>query len=349
MSIPVTSSKVSLPSFGRAAVCPELAADLYRTRIDQTIERLRAEAISTLLVYSDREHCANLLYLTGFDPRFEEAVLLLSADGRRKLLVGNECMGFLPDIKALDLEVELFQEFSLMGQPRKSSRPLQQILRDFGVSHGSRAGCDGWKYFEGPLVGGEKAALDIPAYLADAVRELTGDRAAVVNATGLFMDAQEGLRITNEAEQIAQFEYAACVTSEGVLKVLQHLRPGAIEHALERHLDTRGLPLSCHKMISFGDKAKRGLASPSSKRAQLGDAYTIGFGVHGALNCRAGVIARKTQDIPEIIRDFYPRFAANYFQVVATWYENVRVGAKARSVVRAVESARAGYRLMPWT
>jgi hypothetical protein len=61
------------------------------------------------VVYADREHCANLLHLTGFDPRFEEALLLLSADGRRKLLVGNECLGYLPDAEALGLEVELFQ------------------------------------------------------------------------------------------------------------------------------------------------------------------------------------------------------------------------------------------------
>ena len=61
------------------------------------------------------------MYLTGFDPRFEEALLRLSAEGHRKLLVGNECLGYLPDAKALDLEVELFQEFNLMGQPRMTS------------------------------------------------------------------------------------------------------------------------------------------------------------------------------------------------------------------------------------
>jgi hypothetical protein len=336
----VVSTKVSLPSFGRAGVRPELPVDLYRARIKQAVERLRAERIDTLLVYADREHCANLMYLTRFDPRFEEAVLLLSADGRRKLLVGNECLGYLPDTKALDLEVELFQEFSLLGQTRSTSRPLREILRDFGISPAQRVGCAGWKYFEGALILGGRTALDVPAYLADTVKALVGNRTPVVNATGLFMDVQEGLRLTNEPAQIAQFEYAACVTSEGVMKVLQHLRPGVIEQTLEKHLDSRGLPLNCHRMISFGDKAKRGLASPSARRAGLGDAYTIGFGVEGALNCRAGVIARGARDLPGLIREFYPRFVANYFQVVATWYESIRVGAQAGTVVRAVESAR---------
>jgi hypothetical protein len=340
MNSPVVTAKVSLPSFGRAAMCPEFPVDLYRARLSNAIQRLHAEKLDTLLVYADREHCANLMYLTGFDPRFEEALLLLSADGRRKLLVGNECLGYLPDTKALDLEVELFQELSLMGQPRMASRPLLDILRDFGVARKQRVGCAGWKYFEGALIAGGEAALDIPAYLADTLRKLVGDHTRVVNATAMFMDVQEGLRVINEPPQIAQFEYAACVTSNGVLKVLQHLRPGVAERTLEKHLESCGLPLSCHRMISFGEKAKRGLASPSARRARLGDAFTIGFGVQGALNCRAGVIARGVRDLPELIREFYPRFAANYFHVVATWYESIRVGVLARSVVRAVEHTR---------
>jgi hypothetical protein len=340
MKNPIPSSKLRLPSFGPASTPPELPLRLYDARLNRMQERLCAEQIDVLVVYADREHCANVLYLTGFDPRFEEALLLLSADGRRKLLVGNECLGFLPDVTALELEVELFQELSLLGQPRGKSRALREILGEFGVRPGRKVGCAGWKYFEGNLISGGKTALDVPAYLADTLRELAGDRANVLNATDLFMDVRDGLRITNEPEQIAQFEYAARVTSEGVLRVLQHLRPGARESALEKHLDTRGLPLSCHKMISFGEKARRGLASPSAGRAQLGDPFTIGFGVQGALNCRAGIMARGARDLPAIVRDFYPRFVANYFQVVATWYETVRVGAKSGSVVRAVEGAR---------
>ena len=38
-----------------------------------------------------------MAYLSGFDPRFEGALLILDCDGQRKLLVGNECMGYLPD------------------------------------------------------------------------------------------------------------------------------------------------------------------------------------------------------------------------------------------------------------
>ena len=119
MNVGVMGAKINLPSFGRASVRPELSVDLHRARLAQTIERMRVDQIDVLLVYADREHCANLMYLTGFDPRFEEALLLLSADGRRKLLVGNECLGYLPEVKALDLEVELFQEAARRSAARE--------------------------------------------------------------------------------------------------------------------------------------------------------------------------------------------------------------------------------------
>lgn len=229
-----------------------------------------------------------------------------------------------------------------MGQPRNGSRPLRRILRDFGVGPGQRVGCAGWKYFEGKLLPGGARVLDVPAYLAELLRDLAGKPTRVVNATGIFMDVRDGLRVINEPEQIAQFEYAASVTSEGVLNLLRHLRPGVAECDLEQHLDSRGLPLSCHRMISFGDKARRGLASPSAQRAKLGEPYTIGFGVQGALTSRAGMIAAGPRDLAGALRDFYPALAANYFHVVATWYANIRVGASAGAVARAVEEVRDG-------
>ena len=34
-----------------------------------------------LVIWADREHSANLAYLTGFDPRFEEAMLIVATGG----------------------------------------------------------------------------------------------------------------------------------------------------------------------------------------------------------------------------------------------------------------------------
>ena len=60
-----------------------------------------------VVVYADREHSANLAYLTGFDPRFEEALLIVGPAGDPTLLVGNECVG-MAAAAPLPLRVELF-------------------------------------------------------------------------------------------------------------------------------------------------------------------------------------------------------------------------------------------------
>ena len=56
-------------------------------------ERAAARGYDRLVVYADREHSANLAYLTGFDPRFEEAILVVGPAGDPAILVGNECYG----------------------------------------------------------------------------------------------------------------------------------------------------------------------------------------------------------------------------------------------------------------
>ena len=49
----------------------------YRARLAAAAEAAAGAGLDALLVYADREHFANLSYLTGFDPRFEEALLIL--------------------------------------------------------------------------------------------------------------------------------------------------------------------------------------------------------------------------------------------------------------------------------
>jgi hypothetical protein len=332
-------ASVPIPAIGVESTCPDIPTAEYRSRLEAATERLGAAGLDVLVVYADREHAANLSFLTGFDPRFEEALLLLDAHGRRLLLVGNECMGYLPD-PALGLDVELFQELSLLGQQRDMSRPLRAICRDFGIARGYAVGCAGWKYFGGGLLDDPGHALEIPAYIVDLLRDLVGDPTRVRNAGTLFMDPADGLRSTNSVEQIARFEYASIRTSESVKSLVLGLEEGIAERDLEGCYRPGGLPLSCHPMIGFGDKARRGLSSPSANRARLGDAFTAAFGVEGALTCRAGAVAREARDLPADLREFYDRFARNYFACVAAWYEHVRVGAAARDVVARVEEQR---------
>jgi hypothetical protein len=335
----ISLETVRLPSFGDPADMPEIPISEYQSRLTETVVRMKQARLDILLVYADREHSANLSYLTGFDPRFEEAMLLLDVKGGRLLVTGNECQGFLPD-NGLKLDIELFQFFSLLGQPRDSSRPLKALLSDFGVARGKRVGCVGWKYYDKRMIDSPATAIEIPAYLVDALRALTGSRDRVTNATSLFMDPDHGMRLDCSAAQLARFEYAAVMASQSVLRGIRVFRPGIREKEVASQYDSGGLTLSCHPMVGFGQKARRGLASPSDGKAKVGDAFTLAFGVEGALTSRAGILLKGPSELPETLRDFYPAFCGNYFEVLATWYENIRVGAVAGEVFKAVERVR---------
>ena len=73
-----------------------------RTGVARLRERMDAERYTHLVVWADREHSANLSYLTGFDPRFEEAILIVGRDGEPAILVGNECWGMAGAAPAAD-------------------------------------------------------------------------------------------------------------------------------------------------------------------------------------------------------------------------------------------------------
>jgi hypothetical protein len=103
----------------------------------------------------------------------------------------------------------------------------------------------------------------------------------VENATDLLIDAADGLRVVNEVEQLAAFEWAACQTSDGVRRLLTGLQPGMTEREAVRLLGWNGAPLSCHLMLTAGDRARLGLLSPSDREIERGDPLTVAFGIWG--------------------------------------------------------------------
>src|SRR5262249_38815621 len=135
----------------------------------------------------------------------------------------------------------LFQSFSLVAQPRDRSAPLAEILAAEGIGKGARVGVIGWKYFGRGEAPEPAQAIEAPAYLVDALRAQVGDPARVLNASDLLMHPADGLRVVNEVEQLAAFEYAACQTSSGVRDLLFNLKPGLAEHVAVRLLRWNGM------------------------------------------------------------------------------------------------------------
>jgi hypothetical protein len=304
---------------------PEVPATVYQRRLSSFIDRFGESGLDAIVVYADREHSANMAYLTAFDPRFEEALMVVIPGRTPVLLAGPENRGFAATAR-VDLDVVLYPPFGLMGQDRSTTPPLADVLRKAGLSAGMRIGVVGWKYYGAAETAVPEDWSEAPSFIVDTLRVIAGTGGRVMNANALLMHSTSGMRAVNEIEQLAAFEFAACHTSEAVKRVVRGARPGMTEFDAARLLAPMGLPLSCHTMLSAGPRASFGLGSPSHRVMQRGEQFTTAFGVWGALNCRAGWLVEDGGELPEGIHDYFDRLVAPYFLAVAEWYETVGIG-----------------------
>ena len=263
-----------------------------------------------------------MAFLTGFDPRFEEALLILNGEAPPIVLVGNEGWGS-SQISPIKLDRRLYQPFSLMGQDRSKTKSLATIMGDLRVGQGTRVGITDWKYF-GPEAGqAPELWLNAPAYLVDTLRQVTGQ--SPVNVTDLLMNPRDGLRAINSVDQLASFEFAATHISNGMRRVIWSLRPGLSEFEAIEQARLNGMPLSCHPMLAAGPRAAW-MASPSSRRMQRGEPFICGMGVWGALCARAGFLVCEGSELPGEIRDYVKRLVKPYFAAVVEWYQHIGLG-----------------------
>ena len=328
--------EVDLPSFGLPIEQPQLDASIYEARISQLYDRIAQSQLDALVVYADREHFANMAYLTGFEPRFEEALLILASGKTPVLITGPENQGY-SGISPIELNRINYPPFGLLGQDRTSTLRLADIFADSRLKRGMRIGVAGWKFFGRQETDTPDIWLETPSYIVDTLRSLVGLE-NVINAGRIFMDPSDGLRALNEIDQLARFEYAACHVSEAVKRVLAGLKPGMTEFELAALAGHQGLPYSCHPMLSSGPRTALGLASPSDRKVAAGEPMQIAIGVWGALTCRAGWIANDVGDLPEEVSDYVEKLAGPYFDCAAEWYETIGIGVAGGSIDEMVKA-----------
>lgn len=320
--------EVDWPEFG----LPERPRAVEASELQGRLEALRAamapNGLTHLVVYADREHFANLAYLTNFDPRFEESVLIVAREGNPLIVVGNECEGYLgvsPLFTAGKLRSERFQPFSLLNQPRDSSRKIRDIFAGEGIRAGSKVGCIGWKYFADSEHPDGAHAIDLPCYLVDTLRDLAG-RPAVVNATALMMHPRDGLRARCSPSEIAYFEYTGVLAAEGVKRMLFGLHPGIKDTDLASLSGYNGEPLSCHMTLVTEANRNQGLSGPIGASIPLGSPLATNIAYWGSNVCRAGWVAKSAQELVPAARDYVAAFAGPYFEVMAEWFALLKIG-----------------------
>jgi Xaa-Pro aminopeptidase len=312
---------VDLPRYDLPLEQPAVPAVTYQARLDAARAAAAEAGLDALVVYADREHFANLSYLTGYDPRFEESLLILVPGRAPALLVGNEGEAYATVVPSC-VEVVLYQSFSLVNQDRSVSPRLEVVLRKAGLGDGvRRVGIAGWKWFSRAEADQPAAWVDAPAFIVDAVRSLG---CAVENATGLFTAPGSGLRLISDADQLACFEFAATHGSESMRRLLFGVRPGLTELSAFTLYQPIGLPLSYHPVLLSGERAALGLASASGRVLRQGDPMSASLGYWGSNIARGGFLAASVADLP--VADYVERLVAPYFACAAEWYETIGIG-----------------------
>jgi creatinase/prolidase-like protein/peptidase M24-like protein len=322
---------VSLPDFGVPTVEPQLGREVYEKRHKRLIKAIKNAGYDALVIYGDREHVANISWASGYDPRFEEALYVVVPGRTPILFAGNEGYPYAETAEG-NFERVLWQHLSLMGQPRDREKPLRKLLKAAGLKKGTRIGIAGWKGFETDDGEADDQWFETPHYLVETLRRL----GTVSNAAQLFMNPVDGLRVINEAEQLARFEYAATLTSNALKRFILGAKPGMTEYDACRNMGFDGFPLSTHINMCAGPRAKYGLPSPSMRKLEEGDPIVVGHGLMGALNCRAGFLVKEARGLPSGADGYLEKLVAPYFSAATAWYESVGIGVKGGDIYKAV-------------
>jgi len=319
--------QVSPPTIDVPVERPEISEEEYIARARALYE---AVGLDWVVVYGDREHAGNLLWLTGYDPRFEEAILLLGPADKRVLFVGVEGVDYTA-IAGLPMEVRFYPPWSVIGQPHTDAPTLAEMLREAGMNPGDRVGVAGWKTLDPREVDAPSAPAFVPAMLPRIIERVTGTRATDV--TDALINPETGLRIRNSAAQIAAFEWGAARASAAVLRVVQGARPGMTEFEAAGLFGYQGEPLTVHPLVISGRDRRITLRSPSARVLEHGDAITTAIGYWGGLSCRAGLL---TDTVDEA---FVEQYVLPYYRTLATWLTTVGIGVTGGEIQAAVDAA----------
>jgi hypothetical protein len=327
--------EIQIPDFGAIVPPAPLAGERYAERCRQA---LAAAATDWLVAYADREHFANVMVLSGFEPRFEEALLVLGPRGRRVLVTGNECVPYAALSPLPGLEVRLSQTMSLLGQDRTRAPRLVDVLREAGIGAADSVGVIGWKYLDPAEWDGDEPPAFLPAPYLEAVRRVAGQ---VTDRTAVLLHPERGQRSIIDADQIAIFEHAAARGSEMVWNALSRIVPGDREWEAAARMGYRGEPLNVHTMLASGNAATGpviGLASPGPRRIERGDGVSTAVGLWGGLTARAGLVTDRDEA--------FEALAAGYFEGLLRWYAVADTGVAGGILHEAVSETlgRSGLR-----
>lgn len=304
-------------------------------RLRKVLQGMAQQNLDSLVVYADKEHGGNFEYLTGFIPRFEEGLLVLHKSGEAVLVLGNENLK-LAQHSRIPAAVVHAPWFSLPNQPMDTTLSLSEVLQQAGLRGQKRVGIAGWKLFTG-INDNNKSLFDIPTFIFLALQSALTPACELLNATDLFISPRMGARTTNNANEIAHYEYGANLASGAALTALNAIELGKTEKSIAALLAADGQANNVVTIAATGDRFENANLYPSDKEIQKGDKFSLTVSYKGGLTSRAAYVVSQANELHDEVRDYLDVVAIPYYQAVVSWLEYMRVGIKGHEVYELIE------------
>ena len=311
-----------------------LSDETMQNRKARLLENMQKDGFDAVVVYADLEHGSNFEYLCGFLPRFEEALLILHANGKAFLVLGNENLNKAGKARIEAVPIHM-PHFSLPNQPMQTEKSVAQILASCEVEDAEKIGLIGWKNFTSH-VEDNHLLFDLPYFLVEALKTVCG-KAQFANAAYLLI-GENGVRTTNNANEFAHYEYGAALAGNCILKTMDRLKVGKTEMEMAETLAADGQRHSVVTIMATGARFEKANLYPGNKQIQCGDKISITTGFKGGLQSRAGYAVECAEQLPEKEQDYLKAVAIPYFQAVKTWLETIKIGINGNDLYEAVEA-----------
>ncbi|MBP3371104.1 MAG: M24 family metallopeptidase [Clostridia bacterium] len=326
--------KISVP-VPESGLEPVLLSDeTMACRVAAVRVKMKEKNLDALVIYADLEHGSNFEYLTGFLPRFEEALLVLKSDGKAYMVMGNENLNKVGKAR-LSAEAIHMPHFSLPNQPMETKNSVAQILAQCDFSTAKKIGLAGWKRFTAKY-DDNSALTELPFYIVQALKEICPD-ASMVNASDIFI-GDGGVRSVNNANELAHYEFGAALAGQCMQNAMDALEEGKTEMEAASHLSMYGQRHCVVTIMAAGERFEKANLYPAAKRIARGDRIAMTTGFKGGLQSRSGYAVSCEKELPEAERDYLDRLAKPYYAAVQAWLENIRIGMTGGELYQVIEN-----------
>lgn len=333
--------------------CPKgpifLSDETIEERKQKILANMKKAGLDKLVVYGDVEHGSNFEYLIGYFTRFEEGLLIVDKSGEMTLVLGNENLNKSSKSRVDITKTVHVSLLSLPNQPNRTDYTFKELLQEAGLEKNQRVGVVGWKNFTSPMEDNEHT-FDVPYFIVKNIIEIVGDEDLVTNECRIFI-GEHGARCTNNANEVAHYEYAAALASDCMLDAMNALEEGANELTLGDKLVRYGQHTSIVTIASSGPRFIKANMFPRDHTVKVGDPISLTNGYRGGSSSRSGIAVYDESQLPEGQKDYLDRVAKPYFNAYVAWLEKIKCGMKGKEIFDLIETElpreRYGWSLCP--